>query len=132
MAEENEEPNEKACVPIRLATIARHAMAHIPGAGSSPDPYSPIPPITTTWGELMQTVSGPVAAAESLSALVRETADESERERRLNPTTVDALRSAGLFHLNVARAYGGWRHHRSTPAASSKPCLPRMAPPAGA
>lgn len=55
----------------------------------------------------MQTVSGPVAAAESLSALVRETADESERERRLNPTTVDALRSAGLFHLNVARAYGG-------------------------
>ncbi|MGD9933315.1 MAG: acyl-CoA dehydrogenase family protein [Dehalococcoidia bacterium] len=49
----------------------------------------------------------PLTAAESLSTLVREAAEESEQARRLNPAAVDALRSAGLFHLSVPRSYGG-------------------------
>lgn len=48
-----------------------------------------------------------VGAAEALQPLVREHADEGERNRRLPMPVVEALRDAGLLRMCVPAAYGG-------------------------
>ncbi len=47
-------------------------------------------------------------AARRLHPLVREHAEAAERERRVPRPVVDALLEAGLFHLSVPRAFGGY------------------------
>ena len=49
----------------------------------------------------------PLEGVRSLATAMREAADETERERRLPATLVEEMRRAGLFHLAVARDYGG-------------------------
>jgi alkylation response protein AidB-like acyl-CoA dehydrogenase len=51
--------------------------------------------------------SDPVAAAQSLTPLIRAHADETERERRLAAPVVEALRAAGLLSLGLPAALGG-------------------------
>jgi indole-3-acetate monooxygenase len=43
----------------------------------------------------------------ALAPLVRSSADESERERRLAPSVVEAFHDAGLFRLQVPERFGG-------------------------
>jgi alkylation response protein AidB-like acyl-CoA dehydrogenase len=45
--------------------------------------------------------------ARALAPIIREHADEAERERRLARAVVDAMREAGLFRMFTPRAYGG-------------------------
>jgi indole-3-acetate monooxygenase len=52
-------------------------------------------------------VHDPVAVARELLPLIREHADETERERKLAAPVVDALRSAGFFSMGVPAALGG-------------------------
>ncbi len=49
----------------------------------------------------------PVAAARRLTPRIRDAASAIETERRLPSDLVDALRSAGLFHVGVPRSIGG-------------------------
>jgi len=49
----------------------------------------------------------PVAATRALAPRIREAAQGIEAERRLPPDLVEALRSAGLFHIGVPRSIGG-------------------------
>jgi alkylation response protein AidB-like acyl-CoA dehydrogenase len=48
-----------------------------------------------------------VAAARGIGSIIAEHADTTERNRRLAPPVVDALRAAGLFRLFTPRALGG-------------------------
>jgi alkylation response protein AidB-like acyl-CoA dehydrogenase len=48
-----------------------------------------------------------LAAAQALAPMIRATADQIERERKLPPALVDALASAGLFKLTVPTELGG-------------------------
>jgi alkylation response protein AidB-like acyl-CoA dehydrogenase len=48
-----------------------------------------------------------VDAARALGPVIRQHADEGERERRLAAPVVDALAEAGLFNLAVPRSLGG-------------------------
>ena len=48
-----------------------------------------------------------VDAARSVQGLVRAEADEAERQRRLTPAVIEALRVAGLFRLCVPNVYCG-------------------------
>ena len=59
--------------------------------------------------QLDQAAASPdvVAAARGLGAIIAEHADATERNRRLAPPVVDALRAAGLFRLFTPRALGG-------------------------
>lgn len=45
--------------------------------------------------------------AKAIAPVLREEADENERQRRLTPRTVDALRGAGAFRMAMPRAWGG-------------------------
>ena len=49
-----------------------------------------------------------VAAARSLAPLIREHADESERNRRLAKPVVDAFAGAGLYRVAMPRSVGGF------------------------
>lgn len=49
----------------------------------------------------------PVAAARALQPLVRETADEAERLRRLPARVAEAMAGAGLYRIAAPAAYGG-------------------------
>ncbi len=49
----------------------------------------------------------PVAAARALQPLVREAADEAERERRLPARVAEAMAKAGLYRVGAPRAFGG-------------------------
>lgn len=53
----------------------------------------------------------PVEVARTIAPTIREAAEDTERERRLAPAAVEAMRAAGLFHLFVPRAYGGLEAH---------------------
>lgn len=48
-----------------------------------------------------------VTAAESLQPLLREQADETERERRITDVSITALRDAGLFRMLTPKRCGG-------------------------
>jgi alkylation response protein AidB-like acyl-CoA dehydrogenase len=48
-----------------------------------------------------------VERAAALAPLVQSCADESERERRLSPTVVDAFHDAGLFRIQIPERFGG-------------------------
>jgi alkylation response protein AidB-like acyl-CoA dehydrogenase len=50
---------------------------------------------------------GLLAAARALGPLIREHADEAERERRLSREVIGALAESGLFRLLLPRALGG-------------------------
>lgn len=45
--------------------------------------------------------------ARALEPLLREQADEIERERRLTPPVVDAMRDAGVFRMPMPASWGG-------------------------
>ncbi|HRC62860.1 MAG TPA: acyl-CoA dehydrogenase family protein, partial [Dehalococcoidia bacterium] len=49
----------------------------------------------------------PVEAARSLQPSIREAADRIEELRRLPPDLVEAMRSAGLFHMLIPQSIGG-------------------------
>ncbi len=49
----------------------------------------------------------PVAAARALQPLVREAADEAERERRLPARVAEAMAKAGLYRVGAPRSFGG-------------------------
>jgi alkylation response protein AidB-like acyl-CoA dehydrogenase len=55
-----------------------------------------------------------VLRARELAPLVREHADEAERERRLAKPVVEALTAAGLFRVAAARSVGGAEAHPAT------------------
>jgi alkylation response protein AidB-like acyl-CoA dehydrogenase len=46
-------------------------------------------------------------AATALAPVIREHRDEIERERRLPPEQVDALKKAGVFRIAMPRTWGG-------------------------
>ena len=48
-----------------------------------------------------------LSAVRTLAPLIREHADEAERNRRLSPPVVTALAEAGLFRMWIPRALGG-------------------------
>lgn len=50
---------------------------------------------------------GVVAAARDVGSIISTHVDATERERRLAPPVLDALRAAGLFRLFTPRAFGG-------------------------
>ena len=52
-----------------------------------------------------------VAAARGLAPLIREHADESERERRLAKPVVDAFAANGLYRLAAPKSVGGHETH---------------------
>ena len=52
-----------------------------------------------------------VAKARELAPLIRECADEAERERRLPDRVVEAMAKAGLYRLAAPRAVGGGETH---------------------
>jgi alkylation response protein AidB-like acyl-CoA dehydrogenase len=56
---------------------------------------------------LEQTAEDLVAAARDLAPLIREYADEAERERQLSEPVVAALHRAGIFRMWVPRELGG-------------------------
>jgi alkylation response protein AidB-like acyl-CoA dehydrogenase len=58
--------------------------------------------------------NAPVQRARELAALVREYADEAERERRLAKPVVEALTRAGLYRVAAARSLGGAEAHPAT------------------
>ena len=48
-----------------------------------------------------------VASARDVGSVITKHGDATERDRRLAPQVVDALRAAGLFRLFTPRALGG-------------------------
>jgi alkylation response protein AidB-like acyl-CoA dehydrogenase len=50
---------------------------------------------------------GILAAARDVGSIIAKHADTTERDRRLAPPVIDALRTAGLFRLFTPRALGG-------------------------
>ncbi|MFN8559397.1 MAG: acyl-CoA dehydrogenase family protein [Dehalococcoidia bacterium] len=52
-------------------------------------------------------ISAPLDAARRLAPMLRDLGDEIERERRLPARAVEAMRSAGLFHLTVPHELNG-------------------------
>ena len=56
----------------------------------------------------------PIAAAYALQPLVREAADEAERERRLPARVAEAMAKAGLYRVGAIRAVGGGQHDPAT------------------
>jgi alkylation response protein AidB-like acyl-CoA dehydrogenase len=56
----------------------------------------------------------PVESARSLAEVVREAADDTERNRRVSPSLVARLAEAGLFRLCVPRLLGGLEADVST------------------
>jgi alkylation response protein AidB-like acyl-CoA dehydrogenase len=51
--------------------------------------------------------ASPVASARALAPLIREAADEAERERRLPERVAIAMAEAGLYRVAVPEVYGG-------------------------
>jgi alkylation response protein AidB-like acyl-CoA dehydrogenase len=51
---------------------------------------------------------GIVAAARDVGSIISKHVDATERDRRLAPPVVNALRAAGLFRLFTPRAFGGF------------------------
>jgi indole-3-acetate monooxygenase len=45
--------------------------------------------------------------ARALEPLLREQADEIEKQRRLTPPVVDAMRDAGVFRMPMPTSWGG-------------------------
>ncbi len=56
----------------------------------------------------------PVAAARQLQPLVREGADEAERERRLPARVAEAMAKAGLYRVGAPRTQGGGEYDPMT------------------
>src|SRR5712692_3705405 len=48
-----------------------------------------------------------LAAARALAPKIREASNEIERERRLTPPIVEAMRSAGIFGMTMPKQWGG-------------------------
>ena len=61
--------------------------------------------------------SEPVAAARALQPLVREAADEAERERRLPARVAEAMAKAGLYRVGAAKSFGGGQQDPATQIA---------------
>ncbi len=59
----------------------------------------------------------PVAAARALQPLVREAADEAERERRLPARVAEAMAKAGLYRVGAARSFAGGQQDPATQIA---------------
>jgi indole-3-acetate monooxygenase len=62
---------------------------------------------------MMNTANGdPVSevrrAALAMGSLIREEADEIERQRRLTPVVVEAMKKTGIFAIAMPRAWGGF------------------------
>jgi alkylation response protein AidB-like acyl-CoA dehydrogenase len=61
-----------------------------------------------------QAAQDPVAIARALGPLIRECADEAERERRLPKRLAEAMASAGLHRVAAPRSVGGLETHPKT------------------
>jgi indole-3-acetate monooxygenase len=66
-------------------------------------------PVTTAGRDGAATLDGAaiLANARAIAPVLREEADEGERNRRLTPRAVQALRSAGVFRMARPRAWDG-------------------------
>lgn len=53
------------------------------------------------------TMSNVRKAAHAMGPLIREQADEIERQRRLTPPVVEAMKQAGIYSMSMPKAWGG-------------------------
>jgi alkylation response protein AidB-like acyl-CoA dehydrogenase len=63
--------------------------------------------ITTTVPSNIPQQREPLARARELAPMIREAAGATERDRRVAPTIIEALREAGLFRMFLPRDLGG-------------------------
>lgn len=72
-------------------------------------------------------VADPVGVAASMRALLQEHSAACERERRIVPAVMEALRASGLFHITAPARAGGPGHklitHIETVAELAKGCV---------
>ena len=54
-----------------------------------------------------ETMSDVRKAALAMGPLIREQADDIERQRRLTPPVVAALKKAGVYAMSIPKAWGG-------------------------
>ena len=54
-----------------------------------------------------QTMSDIRRAALAMGPLIREQADEIERQRRLTPPVIEAMKQAGIYAMSMPKAWGG-------------------------
>ena len=59
-------------------------------------------------------VADPVGVAASLRPLLQDHAEACERERRIVPPVMEALRASGLFHITAPKRAGGPGHRLTT------------------
>jgi alkylation response protein AidB-like acyl-CoA dehydrogenase len=71
---------------------------------SSPSTFASVDPLT---GTRVAVDEGLVAVARDVGSLIAKHVETTERDRRLAPPVVEALRTAGLFRLFTPRALGG-------------------------
>ena len=63
--------------------------------------------MTTAVQERALTAADVLRNARALAPAIRSRSDEIERSRRLPPDVVQMLREAGVFRMNMPRAWGG-------------------------